>query len=73
MIIYFKSQKKTDFRFPNSYKSPVIKRGRMKFNPPPAEDHRNEDVVVRTLENYVAHVKYKFNIHDHPKKPLSRP
>ena len=35
---YFKSEKKLNFRFPNTYKSPVIKSSRMKYNPDPTED-----------------------------------
>lgn len=61
---YFKPQRQRAYRFQNIYKSPVIKKSSMVFNPDPTQKERDEIQIVRTLENYVAHLKHKHHIQE---------
>ena len=56
----FKKDKNIRFLFP--YQSPVIKRGNFLFNPDPDKEDDENEVVVRSLKNYVEYLKHNRNL-----------
>jgi len=56
----FKKDKNIRFLFP--YQSPVIKSGNFLFNPDPDKESDENEVVVRSLKNYVEYLKHSRNL-----------
>lgn len=53
----FKSPKKVEFRFKYNYRSPVIKRNDIIYNPNSKAENNNGKVIVRDLINYAAFLR----------------
>jgi len=55
----FKYIEELGFRYKYAYKSPVIKKEKIVFNPDLSVDTIPGKTVVRTLDNYLEHLQYK--------------
>jgi len=55
----FKPPKKDNSRFKYEYRSPIIKKDRIIYNPKDRSDFNCEKVIVRSLANYALYLRRK--------------
>lgn len=56
---YFKAQKAEGLRYPSLYRSPIIKKEDVVFDPVHHESEIDGKVVVRTLRNFLQSLQHK--------------